>query len=842
VPEVPPDDADVQPRFAWERWLGIAVVAACVVLVFGVSNAEMRLWPIWDIRFGNLFRNTTTNGGDMGAHVWWPWFMREHWFGRLRLAGWAPDWYAGFPVGQFYFPLPALLITALDFFIPYNVAFKLVTVSGPLLLPVAAFSFARGLRAPWPMPPAFAVAATVFLFHTRTDWQIYGGNLASNLAGEFSYTLAIALCLFFLGALARTLDTGRRPWLPALLLALTALSHIVVITFGVAGALIIWVTRRPWRTWPIAVAIGVVGGLLSAIWWAPLLLRQDYTQSMRYEKVTTYLEHLRQPTWIWVLAVLGVIGGVVWRRVPTLVVVFLTGTFALAFRAWPADEHVWNTRFLPLYLLSTAFLCAAGAAEVAILVRMLAMRAADWVREGDLADARDEAWAQAGVAEPWPGDPPEWELPEHLRPPELQRHRNLVGALACSVVVLAGAVWGISGAFTARNYLPFWSKWNYEGYEGKPAWGEFHSIMQHMGDLPPGRALWEPSSDIDKYGTTLALELLPYFTQGRIASMEGLYFESSATTNYHFQTVSELTATGKASNPVRGLVYGTIADFDRGVKHLQMLGVRYFMAQSQEAKQRADKHPDLNLVADIPDLDGAEPKGWKVYEVRNAPLVEGLANEPVVVKPSAGTTSSCFGTAKPVPPQRDPELAPWECAAAPWWINSEQLGTVFADDGPDSWERADVERLGSVRERELPDVTVSRVESDVDRISFRVSRPGVPVVVKTSYFPNWRASGADGPWRLSPNLMVVVPTERDVVLTYGVTGPDWIGRLATLLGIVGLVLLVRWRPDPRHLNRKRDAGRDADDDADTLWAEPALGDGGADDPGTERSQPTPALP
>src|SRR5947207_4858110 len=34
----------------------------------------------------------------------------------------------------------------------------------------------------------------------------------------------------------------------------------------------------------------------------------------------------------------------------------------------------------------------------------------------------------------------------------------------------------------------------------------------------------------------------------------------------------------------------------------------------------------------------------------------------------------------------------------------------------------------------------------------------------------------------------VVPTKNDVTLTYGVTPVDWLGRLATLLGIAGLVL------------------------------------------------------
>ncbi len=68
-----------------------------------------------------------------------------------------------------------------------------------------------------------------------------------------------------------------------------------------------------------------------------------------------------------------------------------------------------------------------------------------------------------------------------------------------------------------------------------------------------------------------------------------------------------------------------------------------------------------------------------------------------------------------------------------------------------------------------------------------MSRTGVPVVVKTSYFPNWEASGANGPWRLTPNLMVVVPTSRSVTLHYARSGPEWLGIFLTLIGIAGVV-------------------------------------------------------
>ncbi|HEX6167998.1 MAG TPA: hypothetical protein VFZ30_14490, partial [Acidimicrobiales bacterium] len=68
---------------------------------------------------------------------------------------------------------------------------------------------------------------------------------------------------------------------------------------------------------------------------------------------------------------------------------------------------------------------------------------------------------------------------------------------------------------------------------------------------------------------------------------------------------------------------------------------------------------------------------------------------------------------------------------------------------------------------------------------------GVPVLVKMSYFPNWRAGGADGPSRVAPNVMVVIPNDTHVELSYGRTGVEGLSYALTLLGIVGVVLLVR---------------------------------------------------
>ena len=123
------------------------------------------------------------------------------------------------------------------------------------------------------------------------------------------------------------------------------------------------------------------------------------------------------------------------------------------------------------------------------------------------------------------------------------------------------------------NEVTNWSNYNYEGYEGQASYPEYHSLMQTMGSLGKrygcGRAMWEYSASENRFGTPEALMLLPYWTNGCIDSMEGLLFESSATTPYHFLNQAELSA--GPSEPEVGLPYGPL-DVVLGVQHLQLLG------------------------------------------------------------------------------------------------------------------------------------------------------------------------------------------------------------------------------------------------------------------------------
>jgi hypothetical protein len=316
-----------------------------------------------------------------------------------------------------------------------------------------------------------------------------------------------------------------------------------------------------------------------------------------------------------------------------------------------------------------------------------------------------------------------------------------------------------------------WSSYNFRGYEGR---GEYYTeyrnvvtTMQGIGNDPThgcGRALWENSGDNGQYGTTMALMLLPFWTDGCIGSMEGLFFEASGTTPYHFLTTAAMSK--QSSNPVRELRY-VDNDAAVGVRHLQDLGVRYAMVRTDEAKVQADQQPELTLIA--------QTGPWNVYEVADAPLVEPLAFQPVVV-------ADRLGDGRGATDQRERYLE----TGSSWFQHPDEWAAMPADGGPDSWQRIDV----------VPDpvalepVAVSNIDLQEQSISFDVDRVGVPVLVKVSYFPNWQAEGAQGPWRIGPNMMVVVPTDRHVELDYGRRGIDYLAILLTLLGIG---LCVWWR-------------------------------------------------
>ncbi len=179
------------------------------VVLTVVALVGMTVWVIWQIRPDLIFGPAMDVGGDNGGHVAAPYFLIHQLLPHGRIEGWDPQWFDGFPLYVFYFPLPALLIALLNLVFPYAVAFKVVTVLGTITLPVAAWAFGRLAGFRRPVPVLMAAAMLPYLFNT--SYTIDGGNLTSTLAGEFSFSLALSTGMLFLGVFAYALQNGPAP-------------------------------------------------------------------------------------------------------------------------------------------------------------------------------------------------------------------------------------------------------------------------------------------------------------------------------------------------------------------------------------------------------------------------------------------------------------------------------------------------------------------------------------------------------------------------------------------------------------------------------------------------------
>jgi len=679
-------------REAVEAGVFIAIVA--LLLVFFTPNF--------------IFSNTTTTGGDTGAHIYAPWYLRTHLLEKGLVSGWSQGWFAGFPMLHFYFPLVAAFQALVSFVIPYEIAFKLGTILGIFFMPVGAYLMLKLMRFDFPIPIAGAIGMVSFLF--MDSYTIYGGNIPSALAGEYSFSLSLGLCMVFLGLAYRSAtEQGPSPLPGAVVLASAVLSHLIpVMVTLLALPLVIFWGARARGIWVVARRFAVVLGVafaLTAFWSIPFLARLGYTANMGWGPVEGLGVLFPREIWIYVAAaILGALiaGTRADRRFLLLLAPAIVG--AVLYFLVP-QGHVWNGRFIPFWYLGI-YLCAAYmvGSTVPILARQI------------------------------------W------------RRRIQIVAVALTAGVFA-AVGGWTLWNKGETFIDFWIEYNYEGYEKKPDYDVFQSIVSRLERLPPGRVMWEGSNDLGRFGTPIAFMSFPYWTNQ--SSMEGIYFESSFTTPFHFMLAAEVTQ--NPSNPVGGLPYSQF-DLDQGIDHMEMFDVDYYLAHSTQAVSAADESGRLGLIDEIED--------FKLYAVDTSGQVVVPEYEPVVL-----------------------ERADWTDANVEWFKDVENIDVPLASDGPSDWDRS------STADGRLPRVPLEHGGESIpfrtsdDEITFSTTAIGEPHWIKTSYFPNWKAEGAEGPYLASPSLMMVVPTQADVRLRYERTWAEWLGLGLTLSAIGALLVL-----------------------------------------------------
>ena len=783
----------------WKRLSAIIVVGGATIFLLLTLHPDL------------IFRNNTPTGGDMGAHVWGPAFLRDHLLNHFRLAGWSMDWYAGLPVYRYYMVIPALFIVALNLVLPYGIAIKIAAVIGILTLPFCAWLFGRFARFAYPIPEMLAIAATIFLYDE--SFTIYGGNIASTMAGEFSFSISLSLSILGFALVARGLETGKYLAAGSIVVALSALSHGIVLLFvfgGVALMMLFWIQpklngMRDNTSVVFGVKIIGLAILLSAFWVIPFVTSHAYMTDMKYEprpsgssdsfwKLYFPLSTLWD-TIIMSLALLGLASQVVRRHKIGMWMgaygVLLAAGVYFARGGLPVIGLLWNPRILPFFYLLRYFLFAIGIYEVlAFAARVLSLERVarqalsqhgsdEGAQFAQISSARTKVSFNLGVLVAF--------VVATFIVVGFRFQELPFGSVKTNAAGKSEYVWGpIRGASSNDGFVDGWARWNFTGYEGKSAYGEYHDVvatMKSLGADPSqgcGRAVWENNGELNKYGTTMGLMLLPFWTDGCIGSMEGLFFEAAGTTPYHFITAAAMSK--QSSNPVRELRYDN-NDAAKGVAYMRALGVKYFMGFTPEAVTAASAQPGLIKVA--------QSGPWVIFRVTESDLVVPLSVQPVVVSMASG----------------DPRER-WLEIGTSWFQHADEWAALPADAGPQEWQHIDTQIDLTRREGEpgasgrrvdivtpsqaietvaLPPVVVSNVEMGQSDVSFSVDKIGVPVLVRVSYFPNWKVDGATGPFRVAPNMMVVIPTSNNVKLQYGSTSLDYMAYLLTFIGIGVLV-------------------------------------------------------
>ena len=236
--------------------------------------------------------------------------------------------------------------------------------------------------------------------------------------------------------------------------------------------------------------------------------------------------------------------------------------------------------------------------------------------------------------------------------------------------------------------------------------------------------------------------LLPFWTDGCIGRWRG-FFESSATTPYHFLASSALSAA--PSRPVRNLRYDPL-DVPKGVQYMQLLGVRYYMAFSPAAVKMAREDEGLTEIA----TSGP----WVIFEVADSEIVSPLENEPAVVEGGDKNSKSWLHVGEDF--FLDPATGTSSSPRAGPTSGSASRSAKRPKSGRSSPSRSPTSR---------PTTTAS-ASTSIRSVCRCSSRPVLPELASVG---RRRSVAGDA------QLMVVVPTSEHVSLHYGRTPIDIAG-------------------------------------------------------------------
>lgn len=231
------------------------------------------------LKYNNL------NVWDMIGHYSLVWYIQDFLFPRV--VGWNPFFYAGYPQGQFYPLLFHYLAAIFGFLFGSELGFKMVLSLSILLAPVSFYYFVRKFEFSSIESSLTMLLMWIFLFIPE---QHLGGNFFSTFhTGMVTSMFAIPLFFFYLGKLNESFKTGRYV-VPSILLGLIILSHIFTAVISIIALVSFFLAGSKSGKNLIFVFKHVsLSFLLTAFWIIPFLSKFDYISIIKISTLNTNL-------------------------------------------------------------------------------------------------------------------------------------------------------------------------------------------------------------------------------------------------------------------------------------------------------------------------------------------------------------------------------------------------------------------------------------------------------------------------------------------------------------------------------------------------------------------------
>lgn len=673
-----------------------------------------------------LFLDTVVTGGDTASWYGVTHHMLNVLLPQGRLTGWDMGNFCGYPNFSFYFIPPFLIAVLPSYFFGIPLTITLkIAIISGIFILPVSTYF--GLRAmTYRFPAPIIGAAASLLFLLNEFYVMFGGNALSTFAGEFCYMFAFALLPWFMGSLYHGVKTGKGAIKNGIILGLIGLSHLFVFIPAVFLVIYWYFAKGQVRyLWKVS----WVGFGLMAFWILPLLAyRHPYT-------IPVYMIWQGFVNWPYTIAGLGLI--------------FLVLGPGIALQILKRQK-IAHPLLQKIPLSPETF----GMFASLIFGCVVAYFAAHFLKIPDIRFLPPILFVLILL---FFADT----LGRFLSSCKLST--RIFGAITICLFCVVAVIFGtsISG---------HWYRYNNSGYEAKPGYKEFKKANDYLRKTESENPLNAPRVGYEKcdlynpYGGDRVFESLPFFS-GR-QTMEGIHYSSSIASKcmVFFQT--------EYSRDIKTPSTGILSRMNPEAlpAHFDLYNMSQLILMTDKAKKAIATSSLFAKEAAFGPIS--------IYRYRGC---DGRYVDVPKIRPVVYTSKNWvedFYEWYKQPEQTDVLLVPED------YIINEEDRSVF------SHETDSVSDLACFQ-KDVLDRTGLKIKTHLEhlKIRFTTNKIGLPHLIKVSYFPAWQVKGANEVYPVSPHLMMVIPRESEVVLTYGRTFCEKLGW--TITGITLMILILR---------------------------------------------------